>query len=182
MLVFFFFFKNFPPNVEQFDSFTVSLRVDSDSNGVRMCRGPNLRRMERLTKCKPIREAPVRRSCPMKPRSPHLPIISVRPCQTLFAASLCSLHLLFSPTTCCSFVKTPQPLNSQGIKHPVTGTMQHINTSSCWLIRFSIQVHAEEISGNNGYVELSFCAKKLDDKVRDRGRVAVLLDAVQQHY
>uniref|UniRef100_A0A671XNU5 Copine 7 n=1 Tax=Sparus aurata TaxID=8175 RepID=A0A671XNU5_SPAAU len=26
------------------------------------------------------------------------------------------------------------------------------------------QVHAEEISGNNGYVELSFCAKKLDDK------------------
>lgn len=30
----------------------------------------------------------------------------------------------------------------------------------------SFQVHAEEISGNNGYVELSFCAKKLDDKVR----------------
>lgn len=29
----------------------------------------------------------------------------------------------------------------------------------------SFQVHAEEISGNNGYVELSFCAKKLDDKV-----------------
>lgn len=29
-----------------------------------------------------------------------------------------------------------------------------------------LQVHAEEISGNNGYVELSFCAKKLDDKVR----------------
>lgn len=29
----------------------------------------------------------------------------------------------------------------------------------------SSQVHAEEISGNNGYVELSFCAKKLDDKV-----------------
>ncbi|TNN87588.1 Copine-7 [Liparis tanakae] len=28
-----------------------------------------------------------------------------------------------------------------------------------------ITVHAEEISGNNGYVELSFCAKKLDDKV-----------------
>ncbi|KAJ0056263.1 hypothetical protein NL108_004551 [Boleophthalmus pectinirostris] len=27
------------------------------------------------------------------------------------------------------------------------------------------QVHAEEISGNNGYVELAFCAKKLDDKV-----------------
>lgn len=27
-------------------------------------------------------------------------------------------------------------------------------------------MHAEEISGNNGYVELSFCAKKLDDKVR----------------
>lgn len=26
-------------------------------------------------------------------------------------------------------------------------------------------MHAEEISGNNGYVELSFCAKKLDDKV-----------------
>uniref|UniRef100_A0A8C7L420 Copine 7 n=1 Tax=Oncorhynchus kisutch TaxID=8019 RepID=A0A8C7L420_ONCKI len=26
------------------------------------------------------------------------------------------------------------------------------------------QVHAEEISGNNGYVELFFCAKKLDDK------------------
>lgn len=30
----------------------------------------------------------------------------------------------------------------------------------------SFQVHAEEISGNNGYVELFFCAKKLDDKVR----------------
>lgn len=30
---------------------------------------------------------------------------------------------------------------------------------------FHIQVHAEEISGNNGYLELSFCAKKLDDKV-----------------
>lgn len=29
----------------------------------------------------------------------------------------------------------------------------------------SSQVHAEEISGNNGYVELFFCAKKLDDKV-----------------
>ncbi|KAK3561822.1 hypothetical protein QTP86_017071 [Hemibagrus guttatus] len=28
----------------------------------------------------------------------------------------------------------------------------------------SITIHAEEISGNNGYVELSFCAKKLDDK------------------
>lgn len=28
------------------------------------------------------------------------------------------------------------------------------------------KIHAEEISGNNGYVELSFCAKKLDDKVR----------------
>lgn len=28
------------------------------------------------------------------------------------------------------------------------------------------QVHAEEISGNNGYLELSFCAKKLDDKVQ----------------
>ncbi|KAG7267126.1 hypothetical protein CRUP_021776 [Coryphaenoides rupestris] len=27
-----------------------------------------------------------------------------------------------------------------------------------------ITVHAEEISGNNGYLELSFCAKKLDDK------------------
>ncbi|XP_068597598.1 copine-7 [Brachionichthys hirsutus] len=27
-----------------------------------------------------------------------------------------------------------------------------------------ITVHAEEISGNNGYVELFFCAKKLDDK------------------
>nr|XP_019954243.1 PREDICTED: copine-7-like [Paralichthys olivaceus] len=26
------------------------------------------------------------------------------------------------------------------------------------------EVHAEEISGNNGYVELFFCAKKLDDK------------------
>uniref|UniRef100_A0A671M5U7 Copine-7-like n=1 Tax=Sinocyclocheilus anshuiensis TaxID=1608454 RepID=A0A671M5U7_9TELE len=25
-------------------------------------------------------------------------------------------------------------------------------------------IHAEEISGNNGYLELSFCAKKLDDK------------------
>uniref|UniRef100_A0A8C7TLK1 Copine VII n=1 Tax=Oncorhynchus mykiss TaxID=8022 RepID=A0A8C7TLK1_ONCMY len=28
----------------------------------------------------------------------------------------------------------------------------------------AITVHAEEISGNNGYVELFFCAKKLDDK------------------
>uniref|UniRef100_A0A8D3CZC1 Copine VII n=1 Tax=Scophthalmus maximus TaxID=52904 RepID=A0A8D3CZC1_SCOMX len=28
----------------------------------------------------------------------------------------------------------------------------------------TITVHSEEISGNNGYVELSFCAKKLDDK------------------
>uniref|UniRef100_A0A8C9VM48 Copine-7 n=1 Tax=Scleropages formosus TaxID=113540 RepID=A0A8C9VM48_SCLFO len=28
----------------------------------------------------------------------------------------------------------------------------------------AITVNAEEISGNNGYVELSFCAKKLDDK------------------
>ncbi|KTG47696.1 hypothetical protein cypCar_00019295, partial [Cyprinus carpio] len=28
----------------------------------------------------------------------------------------------------------------------------------------TITIHAEEISGNNGYVELSFCAKKLDDK------------------
>ncbi|XP_016303429.1 copine-7-like [Sinocyclocheilus anshuiensis] len=26
------------------------------------------------------------------------------------------------------------------------------------------KIHAEEISGNNGYLELSFCAKKLDDK------------------
>ena len=30
----------------------------------------------------------------------------------------------------------------------------------------SIQVIAEDISGNNGYVELSFRARKLDDKVR----------------
>uniref|UniRef100_A0A8C1GUZ8 Copine VII n=1 Tax=Cyprinus carpio TaxID=7962 RepID=A0A8C1GUZ8_CYPCA len=28
----------------------------------------------------------------------------------------------------------------------------------------TITIHAEEISGNNGYVKLSFCAKKLDDK------------------
>ncbi|KAI4875934.1 hypothetical protein NFI96_034513, partial [Prochilodus magdalenae] len=28
----------------------------------------------------------------------------------------------------------------------------------------TITIHAEEISGNNGYVELAFCAKKLDDK------------------
>ena len=47
----------------------------------------------------------------------------------------------------------------------------------------SLQVHAEEISGNNGYVELSFCAKKLDDKVRgahvfDGNMVNVLLDMV----
>ena len=28
------------------------------------------------------------------------------------------------------------------------------------------QVIAEDISGNNGYVELSFQARKLDDKVR----------------
>ncbi|KAM9461577.1 copine-7 [Clarias gariepinus] len=28
----------------------------------------------------------------------------------------------------------------------------------------NITIHAEEISGNNGYVELAFCAKKLDDK------------------
>lgn len=44
-------------------------------------------------------------------------------------------------------------------------------------------MHAEEISGNNGYVELSFCAKKLDDKVRgahvfDGNMVNVLLDMV----
>lgn len=30
------------------------------------------------------------------------------------------------------------------------------------------QVIAEDISGNNGYVELSFQARKLDDKVRPR--------------
>lgn len=58
--------------------------------------------------------------------------------------------------------------------------MQRINKESCWLIIFSFQVHAEEISGNNGYVELSFCAKKLDDKVRDA--VHVSLDMVQLHY
>ncbi|RXM27267.1 Copine-7 [Acipenser ruthenus] len=34
----------------------------------------------------------------------------------------------------------------------------------------TITVIAEEISGNNGYVELSFCAKKLDDKI-DRTEV-----------
>ncbi|KAF5901283.1 copine-7 [Clarias magur] len=28
----------------------------------------------------------------------------------------------------------------------------------------NVTIHAEEISGNNGYVELAFCAKKLDDK------------------
>lgn len=45
-------------------------------------------------------------------------------------------------------------------------------------------MHAEEISGNNGYVELSFCAKKLDDKVRGvhvfdwNTNTVVLLDAV----
>uniref|UniRef100_A0A8C5B107 Copine VII n=1 Tax=Gadus morhua TaxID=8049 RepID=A0A8C5B107_GADMO len=32
-----------------------------------------------------------------------------------------------------------------------------------WM-EFNFIVHAEEISGNNGYLELSFCAKKLDDK------------------
>uniref|UniRef100_A0A8C6VYQ7 Copine 7 n=1 Tax=Nothobranchius furzeri TaxID=105023 RepID=A0A8C6VYQ7_NOTFU len=32
------------------------------------------------------------------------------------------------------------------------------------LLKYGKYVHAEEISGNNGYVELSFCAKKLDDK------------------
>ena len=44
-------------------------------------------------------------------------------------------------------------------------------------------MHAEEISGNNGYVELSFCAKKLDDKVsgvrgfhRNANMVHILLD------
>lgn len=44
-------------------------------------------------------------------------------------------------------------------------------------------MHAEEISGNNGYVELSFCAKKLDDKVsgahgfhRNANTVHILLD------
>lgn len=41
-------------------------------------------------------------------------------------------------------------------------------------------MHAEEISGNNGYVELSFCAKKLDDKVRERGWVHISLAMVQQ--
>lgn len=51
--------------------------------------------------------------------------------------------------------------------------MQCVNEGSCWLITFSFQVHAEEISGNNGYVELSFCAKKLDDKVGDGGWVHI---------
>lgn len=41
-------------------------------------------------------------------------------------------------------------------------------------------MHAEEISGNNGYVELSFCAKKLDDKVRERDWVHISLAMVQQ--
>uniref|UniRef100_A0A8C5C6R1 Copine VII n=1 Tax=Gadus morhua TaxID=8049 RepID=A0A8C5C6R1_GADMO len=35
---------------------------------------------------------------------------------------------------------------------------------SCYVINHMLLVHAEEISGNNGYLELSFCAKKLDDK------------------
>lgn len=39
-----------------------------------------------------------------------------------------------------------------------------------------MQVHAEEISGNNGYVELSFCAKKLDDKVRRTTLVLLNID------
>lgn len=34
------------------------------------------------------------------------------------------------------------------------------------LVHSSPQVISEEISGNNGYVELSFRAKKLDDKVK----------------
>lgn len=36
--------------------------------------------------------------------------------------------------------------------------------SELWLC--PVQVIAEDISINNGYVELSFCARKLDDKVR----------------
>lgn len=44
----------------------------------------------------------------------------------------------------------------------VTRFTQHNNNTN-W---FFFQVHAEEISGNNGYLELSFCAKKLDDKVQ----------------
>uniref|UniRef100_A0A8C1Y1Z6 Copine VII n=1 Tax=Cyprinus carpio TaxID=7962 RepID=A0A8C1Y1Z6_CYPCA len=35
---------------------------------------------------------------------------------------------------------------------------------SCLISILFPKIHAEEISGNNGYVELSFCAKKLDDK------------------
>lgn len=41
----------------------------------------------------------------------------------------------------------------------------------------SFQVHAEEISGNNGYVELFFCAKKLDDKVSSTQLYTVTLDS-----
>ncbi len=40
------------------------------------------------------------------------------------------------------------------------------------------KIHAEEISGNNGYVELSFCAKKLDDKVRND---VVLFFLIKKH-
>lgn len=45
--------------------------------------------------------------------------------------------------------------------HPEKGKKKTLLTNLT-----SFQVHAEEISGNNGYVELFFCAKKLDDKVR----------------
>lgn len=40
---------------------------------------------------------------------------------------------------------------------------------------FFYKIHAEEISGNNGYVELSFCAKKLDDKVRGCSHLFIVL-------
>lgn len=108
-----FFLKNFSPGVEEFDGSTAGLHVDSASNGVRTCRGPNLRRLERRTQCKPIREAPVRGSCLIKPRSPNLPIISVRSCQNpprCISAVRTSGH-----RTCCSFWKRKRKIAPETI-------------------------------------------------------------------
>lgn len=124
--------KDFSPDVEEFDSSTAGLQVDSASNGVRTCRGPNLRRLERWTQCKPIREAPVRGSCLIKPRSPNLPIISVRSCQNpprcISAVRTCQFrtdggHPDTEPAAHSEKQNKKRPWNYDGVKHPFTGVM-----------------------------------------------------------
>lgn len=64
---------------------------------------------------------------------------------------------------------TPVALKSSSEKKIMRLSQHFLTTIQPKLLQtnlISFQVHAEEISGNNGYVELSFCAKKLDDKVR----------------